>query len=718
MINNNNNNNISSSPSQIVNRTIDSNSSGSRNVNTLVNRNRGVGVATGNNATGNSSSGSSPSSGQRRLVVPQLNRATSGLFPQYADQPDIVRASQKDDFYKRLFEEQVFEILTRLAGPRVMINRQNESKFASNLSYFILTTMLGAQTLGEEYCNLRQIKDSSFTIPGIKDRCRLLFFQLLAPYLVRRYIPKVFMRFPNLFSLKELMPKLERLHLALFYFNGSYYEFSKRLSNIRYIFNRKVDQRRPKYHILGLLIIIQLIVSSIIYLKENSFFSKRMDLSIESLFSPTSSDGSQQSMDETQYNAQDEEETSSEGKCTLCLETRKNTTSTIPLDMPPALATLSLYWLYLLTPGTLPSTLTSLTYYMPGSPPIPVGVLPQSLRILDIWTRDIIPTSLPPSLKELILDHFNLALQPNMLPSSITKLKFREYDMVIAPGTLPSSLTHLSTGPRFNRLIAIGVLPESLLSLKLGRSFKQRLAPGTLPLGLATLNLENNSYNQELGPGCLPPSLASMTSHSHAAALADLPDSITFLTLCEQPREGCVLPISLTKLCLEGFGRSGEQMIPGSIPPTLTYLDYNSRHKVSLWGLDKAISITTIKFGLNFQLPIQPGTLPQSLTTLKFAYKYSQPLPAGCLPQSLTKLTLGSLYNQDVVEFPQQCLVDIKAPLRYLQDGVIPRTVKRFKVACMLLNFEMIGKLVKAFPNVSTYQVVDGINPPQMMVSI
>ncbi|KAM9950753.1 hypothetical protein ACTFIT_012030 [Dictyostelium discoideum] len=268
-----------------------------------------------------------------------INRNNSNLYPSYADQPDILRSSQKDEYYKKLFEDQCFEMLTRITGPRFIMNRQSESKLLANTIYYLLTTMIGSQTLGEEYCNLRKIKDKTFSIPSIPDRIKLYFFHLLAPYLIKKSLPKLFQRHPKLYILKEIFPKFERLHLALFYFNGSYFEFSKRLSDIRYIFNRKIDQKRPKYDILGLLIIIQLLLSTFMYLKENSFFLKQQqkdgggngdgeednqdlnkDIKIEQVDSVINNNN------QDQNNNQEEEE---EQKCTLCLEVRTHTTATI-----------------------------------------------------------------------------------------------------------------------------------------------------------------------------------------------------------------------------------------------------------------------------------------------------------------------------------------------------------------------------------------------------
>ncbi|KYQ96709.1 RING zinc finger-containing protein [Tieghemostelium lacteum] len=259
------------------------------------------------------------------------NRNNSNIYPTYADQPDIVRASQKDDYYKKLFEDQCFEIFTRLTGPRFMMNRQQESKLLSNSLYFLLTTMIGSQTLGEEYCNLRQIKDSSFSVPSLLDRSRLYIFNLLAPYLIRKSLPRLFQKYPKLYHLKEYFPNLERLHLALFYFNGSYFNFSKRLSNIRYIFNRKVDQKRPKYHILGVLIIIQLLVQLVFYLKDkyqSYISSKNLEFTSEINNNNNQSSSSSSPTSQSSSNNDSKITTSSPGTCTLCLENRTNTTST------------------------------------------------------------------------------------------------------------------------------------------------------------------------------------------------------------------------------------------------------------------------------------------------------------------------------------------------------------------------------------------------------
>lgn len=44
---------------------------------------------------------------------------------------------------------------------------QTEVEVFSDLCYYSLTTLLGMQTLGEEYCDIMQIRDSTNTFPSL-----------------------------------------------------------------------------------------------------------------------------------------------------------------------------------------------------------------------------------------------------------------------------------------------------------------------------------------------------------------------------------------------------------------------------------------------------------------------------------------------------------------------------------------------------------------------
>ena len=60
------------------------------------------------------------------------------------------------------------------------------------------------------------------------------------------------------------------LSLAVFYFSGAYYQLSKRLFGLRYIFTRKVDasEQRVGYEVLGILLVLQMIVQGYLHVRE------------------------------------------------------------------------------------------------------------------------------------------------------------------------------------------------------------------------------------------------------------------------------------------------------------------------------------------------------------------------------------------------------------------------------------------------------------------
>ncbi|KAF9371262.1 peroxisome biogenesis factor 10 [Podila verticillata] len=216
-----------------------------------------------------------------------------------ASQPDIIRANQKDSYYQQILKDQVKDAVREIFGSRTQHMYQTEVEVFSDLCYYSLTTLLGMQTLGEEYCDIMQIRDSTNTFPSLPRRSALVFWHVLVPYLYSKGSLELRKRArpqqhhqqrpghrldatlseepkkkPSqaMVRLKGFvhnwLPTLQNFfkthghsaHLAVFYFFGAYYSFSKRVTGIRYIFNRKLSpgEERSGYEVLGVLIVIQL----------------------------------------------------------------------------------------------------------------------------------------------------------------------------------------------------------------------------------------------------------------------------------------------------------------------------------------------------------------------------------------------------------------------------------------------------------------------------
>lgn len=118
------------------------------------------------------------------------------------------------------------------------------------------------------------------------------------------FIQKIFQ------SYRTIEQYFQKFHLAIFYFDGNYYELAKRIAGVRLIYNQFSQMKRSEYQILGVLIYIQLFISLYSFVKKFLFsneFSK---------------------LEEEWKNAEDKDEIN-QPNCTLCLEPRKNTTATI-----------------------------------------------------------------------------------------------------------------------------------------------------------------------------------------------------------------------------------------------------------------------------------------------------------------------------------------------------------------------------------------------------
>jgi len=99
--------------------------------------------------------------------------------------------------------------------------------------------------------------------------------------------------------------QLERFHLMLFFLFGSYLQFSHRLAGVRYLFLRKLSQERPGYQVLGVLMLFQFVLGSVLAVKH--YISERRKSA-----RPEGKEG------EIQIIASDEDEEDPNANCGLC----------------------------------------------------------------------------------------------------------------------------------------------------------------------------------------------------------------------------------------------------------------------------------------------------------------------------------------------------------------------------------------------------------------
>ena len=109
----------------------------------------------------------------------------------------------------------------------------------------------------------------------------------------------------------DLKVSFQRVHLAIFYLQGHFFHFLKRLSSTGYIFNHIPKEKQAPYQILGVLLFFQLGITLLSKLPRLFFRGKKQNNQVDMSISE-----------------EEEGEELSEERCTLCLEPRKATTAT------------------------------------------------------------------------------------------------------------------------------------------------------------------------------------------------------------------------------------------------------------------------------------------------------------------------------------------------------------------------------------------------------
>lgn len=228
------------------------------------------------------------------------SKSPSYQYP-FAAAPDIIRSHQKDAYFEGVLLNHLSNLLRRLHGARFIHTYTNEARTFSELLYLGLTTLIGNRTLGEEYCDIVQIEDDTSKLPSISRRAGYILTSILLPYSLTKILPSFRTRIRNKLeaNLRKLTRKSQQksysyrfqqyilihlstitspspihaLTLTVFYFSGSYYQLSKRLLGLRYIFTKRIppSEQRVGYEVLGVLLLLQMSVQT--YLHLSSTFS-------------------------------------------------------------------------------------------------------------------------------------------------------------------------------------------------------------------------------------------------------------------------------------------------------------------------------------------------------------------------------------------------------------------------------------------------------------
>ncbi|KAJ1960048.1 peroxisome biogenesis factor 10 [Dispira parvispora] len=295
------------------------------------------------------------------LVQPTAS-LTTPTWP-LAPPADILRSNQKDMYYQNVLYDRVRQVVQRRWGTRFYMRHEKRLRMGTNVLYYMLTTLAGTPTLGEEYCSILQMQSGTQTYPGLGRRVLLIaltvggpsFLVWLAEYyrrgwsggniskpckgqentsLLRQTLVKVLDDVTDPTRRSQILEHWSMLHRTVFYFFGTYYHLAKRLTRIRYTPTRPVhpSQTRMGYEILGVLLLIQMIVKLAQAVRQSSEgITAHPALSQSPLGSTIPMENVSEIPHTTptdQSESHDYSSTTSFEKCTLCLSFRQDTAAT------------------------------------------------------------------------------------------------------------------------------------------------------------------------------------------------------------------------------------------------------------------------------------------------------------------------------------------------------------------------------------------------------
>lgn len=248
-----------------------------------------------------------------------------------AGRAEILRSSQKDQFYISQLRSRIADVFQSWAGARAWIKWRSELDLLTDCLYFGLTTLSGLQTLGEEYVNILQVDHTQRSVPSLLRRGLLVFAHVIFPYLVDKFLSRLSYRLEanlavpgvspnwrewlksNLPLVRHLLLIVHRTHMGLFYISGVFYHIAKRSSGIQYLMVRRglsSGSLNPSFRLLGIISLVQLFLS----ISWQLYQWQKLNRETESDTPVTS-----QSLDET---------VEASLRCSLCLSKRRNTTTT------------------------------------------------------------------------------------------------------------------------------------------------------------------------------------------------------------------------------------------------------------------------------------------------------------------------------------------------------------------------------------------------------
>lgn len=172
-----------------------------------------------------------------------------------ASATDIILSHQKDSWHRNDLASRVKEVARDWIGDRTLSKWKAHLDAGADLLYYTAMTIVSGRTLGEEYSEIRQIRDWDGTSPSLWRRIIQVVIATVLPFWLKT--SNLAKKYSVVFSLLSL---LVPLHLALFHISAKYHDVAKRATGVRYLLTRPLHSGDQPSDLrwLGYLVIAQI----------------------------------------------------------------------------------------------------------------------------------------------------------------------------------------------------------------------------------------------------------------------------------------------------------------------------------------------------------------------------------------------------------------------------------------------------------------------------
>eukprot|EP01025_Chloroclados_australasicus_P016000 TRINITY_DN17819_c0_g1_i1.p1 TRINITY_DN17819_c0_g1~~TRINITY_DN17819_c0_g1_i1.p1 ORF type:complete len:287 (+),score=23.10 TRINITY_DN17819_c0_g1_i1:280-1140(+) len=187
-----------------------------------------------------------------------------------ASQVDILRAVQKDALFSTRLTSKVLDVCDKLCGPHLGNNYLQEVVQLSKGLYTLFTNVINYSSLGEEYCGIIQVQGNAKESLPTTYRLYSCILQTIFSYTysvldeqnLRGVASKIVAKSKELgVDIQMLNSILAKSFLALFYFEGKYYDLAKRILGVQLQQTRRSIGNKPYYGALAFVLMLQILLT-------------------------------------------------------------------------------------------------------------------------------------------------------------------------------------------------------------------------------------------------------------------------------------------------------------------------------------------------------------------------------------------------------------------------------------------------------------------------